>query len=123
MLRHISGKEPVSNVAERLKEHCKELYKHGWKKLTMEYSGSGDSCESFEILLHNEEGETELKNVENPPPTFMKEVENELWELLPSGFENNEGGQGTITVNIKTGRIVVEHDQFYIESNHTKEVY
>jgi hypothetical protein len=87
------------------------------------YSGSGDSCDEFCFKIYNEEDEYDLDSVEKPPREFMKKVEDAIWDLLPSGFENNEGGQGEVTIDIETGKITVEHDQFYTESAHTKDVY
>lgn len=123
MLRELCGKRSMTENVKRLKEHCKELYRCGWKKLVLNYSGSGDSCDDFSMTISNAEDEFNFLEIANPPPETRKEIENDLWDLLPAGFENNEGGSGTVTINTKTGKITVEHDQYYTESTHTKEVY
>ena len=110
-------------VVKKLKEYCKELYKHGWKEIIVQYSGSGDSCDSFEAKILNEEDELAMEDVTKPPQEFMKKVQAEIWNLLPAGFENNEGGTGEIKIDIETGKITAEHDQYYTESTHTSDTY
>lgn len=122
-IREISGKAPVNKTAKQIKEYCKEMYKHGWKKILVRYSGSGDSCDDFEATVWNEEGECALDDITTPPKEFTQKLQDAIWDLLPSGFENNEGGSGEVKINIKTGKITVEHDQYYTESNHTTETY
>lgn len=122
-LRELCGKKPVKSVAKTLKEYCKELYKHGWKEIVVQYSGSGDNCDDFEAKIWNEEDEFSMDDVKSPPKEFMQKVQDAIWDLLPSGFENNEGGSGEVKIDIETGKITVEHDQYYIESTHTSETY
>ena len=116
---------PAANkIAEKIKEYCKELYGHGWIKLTVNYSGSGDSCDSFICEIANKEETISLDEVKTAFTGFtVKDVEQALLDMLPVGFENNEGGAGTITVNIKTGKITLAHDEYYTETRHTKTVY
>lgn len=123
LIRELTGKPAVNKEAQKLKKYCKQLYKRGWNKIVVNYNGSGDSCDEFRFRIYNEEDEYSLDDVKNPPREFMKQVEEAIWNLLPSGFENNEGGQGTVTVEIETGKITVAHEQFYMESTSTKDVY
>lgn len=113
----------MSETVKRLKENCKELYRCGWKKLVVQYCGSGDSCDEFVMTISNAEDEFNFSEIDKPSAEIRKEIESDLWDLLPSGFENNEGGAGKIVVNVKTGKITVDHDQYYTESTHSKEVY
>lgn len=122
-LRELCGKPTVKSVAKKLKEYCKELYKHGWKEIVVQYSGSGDSCDDFSAKIWNEEDEFPLTDVDSLPDGLIKKVEDAIWELLPAGFENNEGGSGEVKIDIATGKITVEHDQYYIDSTHTSETY
>lgn len=122
-IREAKGLPSVSDTTAALKQYCKELHVKGWKKITVNYSGAGDSCDEFEATIYNEEGEMPLKNVDNMPAGFMEKVEDAIWNLLPSGFENNEGGTGNVKINIKTGKITVEHDQYYTEAVSSKKVY
>jgi hypothetical protein len=126
IMRTLNKKPTKNSAAETLKEYCPDLYLCGWVNIDMTYSGSGDSCDDVEMHVVNEDGEElSFRNVELPPAVAfsMKDVENSLWNLLPTGFENNEGGSGTITVDTLTGSIRVEHDEYYTESRHTTEEY
>jgi hypothetical protein len=118
-LRKIIGKAPAIDHAQKIKKYCKELYAAGWKSMCVTYSGSGDSCSDFEFSIANEEEEFHFSDVTTvfTGGFTLKDVERELWELLPVGFENNEGGEGTIKITTKTGRIVVDHTTYYTESS------
>lgn len=122
-IREAMGKKPVNETAKKIKEYCKEMYKHGWRKIVVSYSGSGDSCDDFSATVWNEEGKYSLNEIDTPPREFTQELQDAIWDLLPPGFENNEGGSGEIKINVKTGKITVEHDQYYVESHHSSETY
>ena len=40
-----------------------------------------------------------------------------VYEFLPAGFENNEGGQGTLTLDVQDGRITRQHQENEVVSN------
>lgn len=91
----------------------------GWTKLSVTYQGSSDSCDDFEVEIANEETSFKLDDVPDAklPPDFNEtKLRNCLMDLLPAGFEDNEGGDGNITVDIKTGAIHVSHNEYYTES-------
>lgn len=47
-------------------------------------------------------------------------VEDICWQLLSSqhgGWENNDGGEGKFTINVKNKKIHLEHSNFYTESD------
>jgi hypothetical protein len=120
-------KKTATDYTLRLQEAGKDLYDSGWEKVTMQYSGSGDSSDYSEITLHHEDGDA--VPVHDAAPALLPESFNkdkfleDLWRLPPDGFENNEGGAGFITLDCKTGRITVSHDTYYTEaSNETWEI-
>jgi hypothetical protein len=119
VLRELIGKEPAVNYAQKIKKYCKDLYAAGWKSMSVTYAGSGDSCNDFQFSIANEEEEFDFSAITTvfAGGFTLKDVERDLWELLPVGFENNEGGEGTIKITTKTGRIVVDHTTYYIESS------
>ncbi len=124
-IRALMVKKPVDSHAKKLKEYCKTLYTCGWKTISVTYQGSGDSCDDFNFEITNEEKSVDFRDVST---TFaggftLKDVEREIWELLPEGFENNEGGSGNVEIDIEKGRITVTHNQYYIESEETVEEY
>jgi hypothetical protein len=111
--------EETEDVRE-IRERCKDLRAAGWKTLSVTYQGSGDSCDGFCFSLGNEE---ETFNFSAVPATLlpahfnMSKLEQRLWSLLPEGFENNEGGDGEICIDVETGEIHVKHNHYYVESN------
>ena len=91
----------------------------GWTKLSVTYQGSSDSCDNFEVSIANEETSFKLDEVPDaklPPAFSATKLYDYLLDLLPDGFEDNEGGDGDITVDIKTGAIHVSHNEYYTES-------
>ena len=101
----------------RLKALFAKYVALGYTTLDIEYSGSGDSGDIESINMNDAE--------EGDHWSWMKQVELEgseqnmtehlAWEIIEqtgiSGYENNEGGQGTIFVNLTTGGVEVEHEE------------
>ena len=46
-----------------------------------------------------------------------------LYEFLPDGYEINDGGQGTVTLNLQAMRIELEHEQNYTDTKSSYEEY
>ena len=71
--------------------------------IVIEYEGYGDSG-----------------GIESKPDNLPDEAEDLLWDLLmsnESGFENNDGGRGEISWDLVEDTIVINHTNFYTESN------
>lgn len=104
--------------AKAIKEIGKKLYACGWKQLSFQYSGSGDSCSELTFTIENEEdtfGLCDLASTDLPKDFSEEELTDHFLELLPAGFENNEGGAGEVTLDTKTGKISVRHATYYVE--------
>lgn len=124
MLREITGKNSAQDAADRLKKYCPALYAHGWHKIEFSYSGSGDSCDELAGKISNKEEDVPFDKFTTTFPDFtIKDVEKALLDLLPIGFENNEGGCGKIKINTKTGKITLEHDEYFVDVRTTKTVF
>lgn len=107
------------DAIEEVKKLARDLYVLGWYKIEMSYSGYGDSMDELAIKLENSEDEKSLKTLnasELPAGSSATQIETLLLELLPMGFENNEGGNGTLTVNTKTQKIHATHNTVYLET-------
>ena len=50
------------------------------------------------------------------PSDILEQLENAIYEFLPSGFEINDGGQGTLTLDVQTGKVTIQHQENYTES-------
>jgi len=105
-----------------LKKMGEELYVLGWKKMRCIYAGYSDSLDTAAIKLVNADGTVDADNVAASalPPDFSTDTTlNHFLELLPDGFENNEGSSGDITIDTRTGKITVLHTEYFTdEKNH-----
>ena len=89
------------------------------KYLVAGYNGCGDSgCFEYVGFVETED-DAEDAHPWNPPESLATGLpegvdERRLEELLsyfiPSGYENNEGGQGVVRIDIETGEIEVGHE-------------
>lgn len=69
-------------------------------QLTAEFDGYGDSGQINDITT-----EPDGIHLDNELRAALDDF---LWNQLPEGFENNEGGYGTFTVDVATGEIVID---------------
>lgn len=112
-----------TETVKEIRRACKELYTCGWHTVHMTYRGSGDNCDDFSFELENAETRVDCAAAptEALPPHFsMRAFNHHLWDLLPEGFEHNEGGDGTVTINTATGAINIKHNEYYTESRQTE---
>lgn len=113
--------EAEKKHADAVKKIGKELYACGWKTLTFNYSGSGDSCSDVNFVIENEEdvfGLHDLEDSDLPADFNANKLTDHFLELLPAGFENNDGGCGEVVLDTKTGKITVRHTTYIMEEEH-----
>ena len=79
------------------------------------YSGYGDSGAIDGVQYLDKSGV--LVEREKIPATLTEQLENTLYEFLPAGFEINDGGQGTLTLDVQDGRITLQHQENEVVSN------
>lgn len=84
------------------------LAQAGVARVVAEYSGYGDSGAIDRIAYLDAQGQPVSLPGEAAVATSL---ENALYEFLPGGFEINEGGQGTLTLNVKDGNAVLHHEE------------
>jgi hypothetical protein len=46
----------------------------------------------------------------------VEQLENVLYQFLPAGFEINDGGQGTLTIDTQTAKVTLAHQENYTET-------
>ena len=90
----------------------------GIEKVVGGYSGYGDSGDLHDIDCLGSDG----KSVEIDDLLRRKCVDF-LYEFLPDGYEINDGGQGTVTLNLQAMRIELEHEQNYTDTKSSCEEY
>ncbi|SRR5581483_4333289 len=95
----------------------------------VEYDGEGDSGQVNDIRFLDADnaelqpaGAVTVSLVGDPKPneyeTLQDAVESFVWDLLHayhSGFENNEGGHGTITIDVAKGSVLLDHNDRVID--------
>lgn len=91
------------DVETQRAEHLAHLRAEGVTEVTMSYSGYGDSGQVDSCSYDHEIGD------------FLWDV---MWSRH-SGFENNDGGDGTVTWNIVEDTILIEHRDVIQDYEHT----
>ena len=112
---HQTEQARMDNAKKRLRsEIIPRLRQHGVANIEAAYSGYGDSGAIDGVQFRDAAGERVDRT--NLPPEILEQLENCVYEFLPSGFEINDGGQGTLTLDVPTGRITLAHQENYTES-------
>ena len=91
------------------------LAQHRVANIEAAYSGYGDSGAIDGVQYRDKSGV--LVEREKIPATLTEQLENTLYEFLPAGFEINDGGQGTLTLDVQDGRITLQHQENEVVSN------
>jgi len=99
----------------KLRELLERLRSLGVTSVHAEYNGYGDEGQ-IEHLAFEPEGIAIPKEIE-------QETEDACDALCPDGYENNDGGYGSISIDVTTGRIEHEHNDCHTEVDTTEEAY
>ena len=91
------------------------LVQHRVANVEAAYSGYGDSGAIDGLQFRDAAGQRVDR--ETIPATLVEELENVLYEFLPAGFETNDGGQGTLTIDTQTAKVTIQHQENYTASN------
>ena len=97
------------------------LAQHRVANIEAAYSGYGDSGAIDGTQFHDPSGQRVDRAT--IPTLVVEQLENCIYEFLPSGFEINDGGQGTLTLDVPTGRITLAHQENYTESRDSTREY
>ncbi len=90
-----------------------KLAKLGVRRIDIEYSGYGDSGGINSCGMYGD-NDTPVQ-VDNDE--IREEIGNYAYELMPPGFENNEGGEGVIKIDVVNGTYKLHHGQHIQETN------
>lgn len=134
----------IDAVAHNKAAIIEALKPHGIKKVIVEYYGGGDSGGAEDVRLELENGETvpvptgsvsyaynrtrynfQTKGVETiegyiekkPLTNALEDFAMHLVEIHHAGWENDDGGRGDVTFDLDENEIVVDHEEYYTESN------
>jgi hypothetical protein len=90
------------------------LVQHRVASIEAAYSGYGDSG-AIDGIQYRDKAGVRVDRASLPAPV-IEQLENVLYEFLPSGFEINDGGQGTLTIDTQTAKVTIQHQENYTES-------
>lgn len=112
-------------MREKLLAKLREL---GVTQVDIEYSGYGDSGQVEDVvttpavdLVQNFDEHPHPWNGQVMTRSLKQALEDWAWELAYSnfpGFENNEGGQGTINWDIAADKVTLDHGWNIMEVDH-----
>jgi len=93
-----------------------QLRAAGVTKVTVNYSGCGDEGRAEPPQFQDASGNPIDESCLPGDPDTQK-LDELLEDFAPEGYENDDGGHGTITFDVQTGKIRVEHNWYEIVSN------
>lgn len=113
---HQSEQARLERAKDKLRaEIFPVLRSHRVANVEAAYSGYGDSG-AIDGIQYRDEAGVRVDRTTLPAPV-IEQLENCIYEFLPSGFENNEGGQGTLTIDTQTAKVSIQHQENYTETH------
>jgi hypothetical protein len=112
----LSSQNRLQTSQDKLRnEIIPSLMASGVANVEAAYSGYGDSGAIDGVQFRDKSGVRVER--EKIPAVLTEKLENALYEFLPAGFEINDGGQGTLTLDVQTGRLTLQHQENETVSN------
>ncbi len=81
----------------------------GVANIEIAYSGYGDSGAIDGVQFRDATGLRVVRD--NLPAGIREKLETCAYAFLPAGFEINDGGQGSLTIDLPTRKITIQHEQ------------
>jgi hypothetical protein len=81
----------------------------GVANIEIAYSGYGDSGAIDGVQYRDANGLRVVRD--NLPQGVREQLETCVYAFLPVGFENNDGSQGSLTIDLTTRKITLQHEQ------------
>ena len=78
------------------------------------YSGYGDSG-AIDGCQYRDSAGSRIDRTLIPQP-LIESLESCVYEFLPAGFDINDGGQGTLTIDVPKGTVTIAHQENYTDS-------
>jgi hypothetical protein len=112
---HQTEQARTEDAKKRLRaEIMPALAKHHVANIEAAYSGYGDSG-AIDGIQYRDEAGVRVDRGSLPTPV-VEQLETVLYEFLPAGFEINDGGQGTLTLDVQTAKITLAHQENYTDT-------
>lgn len=90
-----------------------------YETVILSYSGSGDSGDINSTIVYT----IDKKSITPPDEECGKIADillDSIVECYYGGWENNDGAEGTVELDIKNKQIKISHSEFYTECNTTE---
>jgi hypothetical protein len=94
------------------------LKQWGVSKVEAQYSGYGDSGSIDGVSYLDAAGEPVSMNLVRSASD--PDIESVVYEFLPAGFEINDGGQGTLTIDVQAGTVTLSHAENEVISHESR---
>lgn len=88
----------------------------GVSKVCVSYTGDGDEGRAEPPQLQDS-ADKPIDESSLPADLDIQKLGDLLEGFAPEGYEDGEGGHGTITFDVQTGKILVEHNWYEMVSN------
>jgi hypothetical protein len=113
----LQARKNAQEVAKReMKEFLSRTFSlYAVDTITVDYDGSGDSGEIQDVRFEAVGAEIVI-----PDPAYKEKIMGFCYELLPGGWEINEGSYGTLVIHCKTMHVEHTHNE-RVESVETSE--
>ena len=93
----------------------------GVADIEVAYSGFGDSGAIDGVQYRGPTGvRVDRASI---PAQLIEDVERCAYQFLPAGFEINDGGQGTLTIDVLASKVTIEHQENVAETRDSKQVF
>ena len=109
----------MSNDQERKKEVLRfssDLRAAGVSKVLVSYAGDGDEGRA-ELPQFQDAGGNPIEESRLPNSLDLGTLGDLLESFVPEGYEDGQGGHGTVTFDVASGKIRVEHNWYELVSN------
>lgn len=112
---HQTEQARMDDAKNRLRsEIIPRLVQHRVANVEAAYSGYGDSGAIDGLQYRDAAGQRIDRTT--LPPEVIEQLETCIYEFLPAGFEINDGGQGTLTIDTQTAKVAIKHQENYTET-------
>ena len=103
-------------TTDRLRDQILPQFRRlGVANIEVSYSGYGDDGSIDGIQYRDPTGiRVDRATI---PEKLIEDLESCAYEFLPAGFEINDGGQGTLTIDVGAAKVTIQHQENYTESH------
>ena len=112
---HQTEQARMDDAKNRLRsEIIPRLVQHRVASIEAAYSGYGDSGAIDGLQFRDSAGQRVDRA--GLPKDMIEQLETCIYEFLPAGFEINDGGQGALTIDTRTAKVTIQHQENYTET-------